>query len=53
MPSAGLIGRGVATEYPSGPGICAQADRLAAIRINAPSVLERICLFPDILCLIG
>jgi hypothetical protein len=42
VPSAGLIGRGVATEYPSGFRLCPEATAVD-VRINAaPSTRDRV-----------
>jgi hypothetical protein len=42
VPSAGLIGRGVATEYPSGSRLCPEPRAVEAIIKTAPSTPERI-----------
>src|SRR5258705_12088697 len=53
VPSAGLIGRGVAIEYPRGPWVCAETIRPEAKRSIEPSILEAGSRFPIIFCAIG
>src|SRR5712692_964040 len=53
VPSAGLIGRGVATEYPSGFRLCPDATAVDARISAAPSTRDRVRLFRLVWFVIG
>jgi hypothetical protein len=40
VPSAGPMGRGVATEYPKGPSVCPQAVRLNVSASANPGIFD-------------
>src|SRR5580658_4398851 len=53
VPSAGLMGRGVATEYPSGFSPCPDMTGVDARRNTAPATRDLVRPFPLALSVIG
>src|SRR5579862_3100815 len=53
VPSAGLMGRGVATEYPSGFSPCPDMTAVDATTNTAPAARDRLRPFPLALSVIG